>query len=75
LVPAQRCDDSSPIGELNLVHWVRGEQSLKDSDGRIEDNGALNTSLDADMHLAVIDELGAHALDVRRRGRVEVGGT
>lgn len=74
LVSAKRCDDGGLIRKLDLVLGVRGEQALKESYGRVKDNGALNASLDANVYLAVIDEVAAHTLDVRRRGVVEVRG-
>lgn len=47
---------------------------MKESDGGVKDDGALDASLDTNVYFAVVDEVGAHALDVRRRGAVKVCG-
>lgn len=72
LVAAQWCRDGGLVGEYDFVVQVGGEQALKQSDGGVEDDGALNTSLDSDLDLAVVDEIRADALDVRWRRAVEV---
>lgn len=75
LISAERSDDGRLIGEDDFVVGVGREQALKKGNSRVEDDGAFHTSLDADLDLAVIHEVGADALNVGGGGAVEVGGS
>jgi len=48
---------------------------LEKCDGRVEDDCTLNTGLNADLDLAVVNDVAAHTLNVRGRGAVKVSGT
>lgn len=74
LVSSERSCDSGLVGKDDLVGRVRREEALKKSNCRVEDDSSLNTGLDADLHLVVVDEVRADSLNVRRRPAVEVGG-
>jgi len=64
LVASERSNDGGLIGKNNLVLGSGGEQTLKKSNGGVEDNGALHAGLHADLNLAIVDEVRANALDV-----------
>jgi hypothetical protein len=72
LVTTEGCDDSSLVGESDLVLGGGREKALKDGDGGVEDDGAFNTSLDAGLDFAVVNQVGADALNVGGRRGLEV---
>ena len=73
LVASERSDDGGLIGKNDLVLGSGGEQTLKKSNGGVEDNGALHAGLHADLNLAIVDEVRANAFDIRGGLAVEVG--
>lgn len=73
MVTAEGGDNRGLVGEDDLVLGAGREETLKQSDGGVEYDSALSASLDADLDLAVVDEIGADALDVRGGLAVEVG--
>lgn len=75
MVAAERSNDGGLVGQNDLVVGAGREETLEESDGRVEDDSALNTSLDADLDLVVVDEIRANPFDVRGRLAVEVGRT
>jgi hypothetical protein len=64
LVTSERRNDSGLVGEDDLVLGGGWKEALKESDGRVEDDGALNTSLDADLDFIVVYDVRADTLDV-----------
>lgn len=74
LIPSQRSGHSGLVGKNNLVVLVRGEQPLKEGDGRVEDDSAFTSTLDADVDLLVVDQVRAYRIDERRGVIAEVGG-
>ena len=75
MVATKRSNDGGLVGQNDLVVGVGREEALEESNGRVEDDSALNTSLDSDLDFVVVDEIRANALDVRGRLAVEVEGT
>ena len=74
LVTTEGSNDSSLVGENDLVVGVGREETLEEGDSRVEDDGALGTSLDADLDFVVVDDVAADTRDVGRGPAVEVGG-
>jgi hypothetical protein len=73
LVTAKRGGDNSRVGEGDPVLRGGGEQSLQKGNSGVEHNGALSTSLDANLDLRVVNKVGADTLDERRGAAIEVG--
>lgn len=74
LVAAKRGDDSGLISENDFVFGAGREETLEKGDSRVKDDSALDASLNADLHLAVVDEVGTDTLNIGGGGTVEVGG-
>lgn len=72
LVSTEGSNNGGLVGKNDFVVGVRGEEALKKSDGGVEDDGTLNTSLDADLDLGVVDEVRADALNVGGGLAIEV---
>lgn len=45
------------VSEFDFIVGIGREESLKESDGGIENDSTLNTSLDAGFDLAVVDQI------------------
>jgi hypothetical protein len=73
LVASEGGHDRGLVREHDLVVGVGREEALEEGDGGVEHDGAFDTSLDADLDLAVVHEVGADALDVGGGAAVEVG--
>jgi len=73
LVAAKGCNNGGLIGEDDLVVGAGREETLEKGNGRVEDDGALSASLDADLHFVVVNEIRADALDVGGGTAVEIG--
>lgn len=65
MVATERSNNSRLVGKDDLVVGVGREQALKEGDSGVEDDGAFNASLYANLDFAVVDEVGANTLDVR----------
>ena len=72
LVTAEGCHDRSLIGKGDLVFGGRGEKTLKEGDGGVEDHGALTTGLGVEVNLVGVNEVGLHAPDVGGRRGAQV---
>lgn len=55
LITTKWSNDSLPIGESDFIVGVGREQSLEESNRRVEYNGAFDPSLDANLDLVVVD--------------------
>lgn len=75
MVATERGNNSCIIGKNNLVSGCGREEALKEGNGRVENNGTLNTGLDANLHFVVIGQIGTNALDIRGRRAIEVDRT
>lgn len=74
MIAAERGDDSGLISQKDFVFGVGREETLKKGDSGIENDGAFDASLHANLHLTVVNEVRANALDVGGRGTIEVVG-
>ena len=74
MVTSEGCNDDGLVGEDDLVFGGWREEALEEGDGRVKDDGAFDTSLDADLDLIVVHDVRADTLDVGRRTAVKVGG-
>lgn len=72
MVSTEGSNHSGFVGKDDLVVGVGREEALEEGDGRVEDDGAFDTGLDANLDLGVVDEVGADALNVRGGLAVEV---
>lgn len=67
MITPKRRGDGSFVSKNNFVVGVGWEESLQKGNRRVEDDSSFNTSLDADLDLAVVDQVGADTLDVGGR--------
>jgi hypothetical protein len=74
LVAAERSDNSGLISKNNLVFGVGREKTLKESDGRVEDDSAFDAGLDANLHLVIVDEIRTDPFDIGGGRAIEVVG-
>ena len=64
LISTQRCNNGGFVGKNNLVLRTGWEKTLEQSNGRVENDCAFHSGLDADLDFIVVDQIGANALNV-----------
>jgi hypothetical protein len=72
LITTKGSNNSGLIGKNDLVVWGWREETLQKGDSGVEHDGALNTSLDSNFDLGVVDKVAADTVNIRGRPAVEV---
>ena len=64
LISTQGRNNNGFVGKNDLVLWVGWEKSLEQRNGRVENDCAFHSGLDADLDFVVVDQIRANALNV-----------
>lgn len=64
LISTQRRNNSGFVGKNDLVIRIGWEKTLEQRNGRVENDCAFHSSLDADLDFIVVDQIGANTLNV-----------
>jgi hypothetical protein len=64
LISAQRRNNSGFVSKDDLVLRVGWEKTLEQRNGRVENDCAFHSGLDADLDFIVVDQIRANTLNV-----------